>query len=361
MLTIILIFAVINLSYWIFIFRKLSLFENTCGNSLSENNKSGKTAIIISAKNEAQNLKNNLSSFLNQKPQDFHLIVIDDHSDDETLTILDNISPKYPHLRVLKNEDRPGKKYALSYAIRNTNKDYLLFTDADCYANSDNWLKKMTSLLNEKTKIVLGYSPYTGKSFLSKFIRFETFMTALQYLSYALAGLPYMGVGRNMAIEKSFFNDSNGYNSHLELQSGNDDLFVNENANAGNTTIQIDPETFIYTTPPQTLKEFIRQKTRHISTSFRYKTIHKFLLSLYAFSILGFYIFLISGLFILPLKTIVLIWSLRMIVILAISFRSFILLKEEDLIIWFPILDFLMFLYYMVMGFYYFFADKNRW
>ena len=52
-------------------------------------------------------------------------------------------------------------------------------------------------------EVVLGYGAYKKyPGFLNKLIRFETFHTALQYFSYALAGKPYMGVGRNLSYRK---------------------------------------------------------------------------------------------------------------------------------------------------------------
>ncbi len=362
MLTIISIFILLNLLYWLFIFNKLShYYQHQYNNKPPATHLISKTAIVIAVKNEEQNIKKNLLSFLNQKPSGYKLVLVDDYSKDNTLHIIDNYSQQYPYLKVLKNKYESGKKYALSYATQNIEEKYLLFTDADCYVKSENWLVKMTSLFNNQVKIILGYSPYTGKTFLSKFIRFETFMTAVQYFSYAILGIPYMGVGRNIAIDKAFFIKNKGYESNFDIKSGSDDLFVNENANARNTAIQIDPDTFVYSTPAKTLNEFIKQKTRHISTSFRYKIIHKILLALYSLSHIGVYLLLIVGIFFLPLKLVIILWLLRIIIILTVSYRSFVLLKEKDLFIWLPILDFLMFVYYFYMGVYYFFADKNKW
>ena len=360
MMTIILILLSLNLLYWILIFNKLSNYKPDLIKSPSKDT-IAETAIVIAVKDEEQNLQKNLPSFLEQKPTGYKLIIVDDHSKDNTLNILDNFLRQYTYLKVVKNKYKKGKKYALTYAIENIDEKYLFFTDADCYVKSDNWLNKMISKFDQNIKIVLGYSPYTGKDLLSKFIRFETFMAAAQYFSYAIFGIPYMGVGRNMAVDRTFFMKNKGYDGHFDLQSGNDDLFVNANANSVNTAIQIDPDTFVYSTPPRSLSEFITQKTRHISTSFRYKTIHKILLALYSFSHIGVYLSLIAGIFFLPLKLIFLLWLLRIIIVFIVSYRSFLLLKEKDLFIWLPLLDLIMFIYYFFMGIYYFFAAKNKW
>jgi hypothetical protein len=66
---------------------------------------------------------------------------------------------------------------------------------------------------------------------LNRFIRFETVYSAVQYLSFALNGSPYMGVGRNLIYHKSLFAEANGFKSHEKIASGDDDLFINQVAN----------------------------------------------------------------------------------------------------------------------------------
>ena len=66
----------------------------------------------------------------------------------------------------------------------------------------------------EGIEVVLGYGAYHKRpGMLNKLIRFETFHTALQYLSFALAGMPYMGVGRNLSYKKKLFLQSKGFSS----------------------------------------------------------------------------------------------------------------------------------------------------
>src|SRR5690606_7881088 len=130
---------------------------------------------------------------------------------------------------------------------------------------SANWLKGMQKPIDEAAEIVLGYSPYFKKrNLLNALIRFETFFTAVNYLSFALKGMPYMGVGRNMAYKKSLFFKSKGFAAHMHIPSGDDDLFVNANATSQNTTIQIYKETHVWSEPKTSFLAYLRQKKRHI-------------------------------------------------------------------------------------------------
>jgi GT2 family glycosyltransferase len=102
----------------------------------------------------------------------------------------------------------------------------------------------------------------------------------------ALDKMPYMGVGRNLAYTKSVFNSVNGFKSHYFISSGDDDLFIQEAAKKGNYAINIDPESFCYSEPNTTWESWIRQKTRHYSTSSRYNVIKKWLLGIYPLTLL---------------------------------------------------------------------------
>ena len=359
MIFILIFITTVNISFWIFIFSKLSVYSDM--NDENQNIQVDSCAILISIKNEEENLKKNIYSILNQIPHRYEVIIVDDYSTDNSIKYLKKIQEQYPFLKIIENKKKPGKKHAITCVIDQISETNILFTDADCFVKSEKWAQKMFSKFNDKKKIVLGYSPYVGNDFLNKFIRFETFMAALQYFSYAIVGIPYMGVGRNMAIEKNFFLKKKGYENHLDLKSGNDDLFVNENSSSENTAIQLDQDTFVYSLPPKSLSEFLTQKTRHVSTSFRYKLIHKLLLGLYSMSHILFYVLVIYGLFCLPIWIPITIWLLRLLIIAISTFSSFQRLKEDDLFLYLPILDFLMFVYYTYIGFYYYYAPKNKW
>ena len=128
-------------------------------------------------------------------------------------------------------------------------------------------------------------------------IRFETLMTAVQYFSYAKAGNPYMGVGRNLAYTSNLYYDNNGFMSHIKIPSGDDDLFVNEAATANNVAICTDEKAFTYSLPKKKKKKWLLQKKRHYSTAKLYKPKHRFLLGAYYLSKLFFWLLAIATMF----------------------------------------------------------------
>ncbi|WP_340202628.1 glycosyltransferase [Ascidiimonas sp. W6] len=302
--------AVIQLFYFIFIFRKVSFRGIDKNKPLTK--ESVPVSVVICAKNEAQNLKNNLPHILNQNYKLFEVVLINDASSDETLDVMEEFAALNSNVKVVNvsnNETFWGnKKYALTLGIKATTNDYLLFTDADCKPSSANWIIEMVNCFSADKTIILGYSPYERikNSLVNMLVRFETMLTGLQYLSYADIGIPYMGVGRNLAYHKSEFFKAKGFINHMKLLSGDDDLFVNQAATKGNATICTNPESFMISVPKRTFKDWFKQKRRHVSTASYYKLSHKLLLGTYYLSKLLFWftLILLLAFFVKPVWTI---------------------------------------------------------
>ncbi len=278
--------------YWVF-FSRLAFFRQKANPSNGQQNLPG-VSVVMSARDEYHHLVYNLPKILNQDYPNFEVVVVNHTSTDETASLLKELSPKYPHLKVVNIEQElnffKGKKFPLSIGIKSAQNELLLLTDADCAPSSDQWIKQMTQPYDDKTDIVLGYGPYKKvKGFLNYIIRYDTFMVAIQYLSFALAGIPYMGVGRNLSYRKSVFIKNKGFTSHYRIASGDDDLFINQVAKRKNTKIEISPESFMLSAPKTTFKSYFRQKRRHLTTGKYYKPKFKWLLGGYSVSQLLFW------------------------------------------------------------------------
>jgi biofilm PGA synthesis N-glycosyltransferase PgaC len=259
-------------------------------------------SIIICARNEAKHIKKNLTLVLEQDYPSFEVIVVDDCSWDDTLTILKEMQKDHPRLKVLElKEDhfyKHGKKLALTIAIKSAQYEHLVFTDADCFPASKDWLTQIIENFDDKTDIVLGYGAYSNnKGFINKMIRMDTLRIGLQYLSLALAGMPYMGIGRNLAYRKSFFMKEKGFSPHSQIPSGDDDLFVNKSATKYNIRIAANKNCVTFSEPKKNLKEWMQQKRRHISTSGHYTPFSKFILAILTFSQYFFWLSAIALLF----------------------------------------------------------------
>ncbi len=323
-------------------------------------------SVIVCARNEIVNLREYLPSLMAQHYPEFEVVVVNDRSWDGTEEFLEQMEKKYSNLKVVKILDNDkfiaGKKFAVTMGIKAAKHEWLVFTDADSTPASDQWLMDMQQPEDENTEIVLGYSPYIKRrGLLNALIRFETFFTAVNYLSFALKGMPYMGVGRNMAYKKALFFKNKGFAAHMHIPSGDDDLFVNAHANRSNTAIRIHPDSHVWSEPNRTWVGYLKQKKRHFGAGKMYKAKHKFILSLQIIFQFLFYGFFIASMFLSREAQ----YVAGGILLLSIIIKSFIypkLLKRlnyGDLRWWFPILDILLFLFLTLNGFLAMFGKKK--
>lgn len=292
-LGILMLVLLIQLFYYLYFFRRVGWPATK--NNKTHIEKKEPVSIVICARNESENLTNNLPLILEQDYPSFEVIVVNDCSDDESQDILEKLGEKYPKLKItqIKKDEKftHGKKLALTIGIKAAKNEWLLLTDADCTPVNNKWLASMQRNFSEKNEIVLGYGAYKAeKGLLNKFIRFDTFFIALQYLSFAMAKVPYMGVGRNLAYRKSLFLKNKGFASHAHIISGDDDIFVNEVANTKNTAVELSKDSITESIPKKTFKQWIFQKRRHFVSSYKYKFSHKALLGTEIFSRVTFYI-----------------------------------------------------------------------
>ncbi|OFY64228.1 MAG: hypothetical protein A2V64_03420 [Bacteroidetes bacterium RBG_13_43_22] len=277
-------------------------------------------SVIICARNELVNLRSFLTSVLEQDYPDYEVIVVNDCSEDNSYDVLGEYLQKYPHLRISNVNKDPkfthNKKFAQFIGIKAARNDILLFTDADCHPESDKWIAGMASRFDEKTDFVLGYGGYMKrKGLLNTYLRYDTLAIALQYLGMAIRGIPYMGVGRNLAYRRSVFFDNKGFGSHNHVMSGDDDLFVNSNAGRNNTRVEFLKETHTRSVPSSTFEEWVKQKKRHFKTARYYKGRDMFLLITEPFTRVLFYasfIILLSYLFLWPY--VLIIFGLRLVI-----------------------------------------------
>lgn len=252
---------------------------------LNEKMQEDPVSVIICAKNEADNLKKFLPSVLNQIYPEFEVIVVNDGSTDDTEEVLADFKKSYSHLYVTGIEGKrgyvTGKKVAQTLGIKAAKYDQLILTEPCCEPLSPYWIRRIQSNFLRKTDIVLGYGGYKSrKGTLNRWIRTDSLYTAMQYLSFAINGLPIMGAGRNLAYRKSMFFDKKGFAKHLHIKAGDDDLFVNENANIYNTAIEIHPDSHTLCEPASSWKIWFREKRHVLSARPLYKKKHRRILSL---------------------------------------------------------------------------------
>lgn len=346
--------------YYKLIFNKINNFEP------QNNTTPPPVSIVICAKNEIENLKNNLPHFLNQKHPNFEILIAVDNSNDGSFEWLVE-QAKIHHVLTIKHFQQQkqfgGKKEVLSYAIKEAKHEHLLLTDADCRPNSPYWALEMCSAFTKEKQLVLGIGMYEKtKSSVGKFIYYDTILVAIQYLSFAIIGKPYMSVGRNVAYTKSLFNSVNGFSSHLDLKSGDDDLFIQSVSNIRNTTIRINSNSQTVSLPEKNWKNYIQQKSRHHTTGIKYKAEHIIYLGLFqAFTLLFYSSFLEQFFYSSSIITLLTIFFLKNLIQASIFRIIFVKIGVREKIIPFLLFDGIWVLFISYINLKNLFRKNNQW
>lgn len=339
----------IQIFYYLYFFRRLGYYKDPA----KESNHEHPVSVVICARDEAENLARNLPGILVQEYRSTHeVILVNDNSTDEGKYVIEEFQRTFKNINHIQLTQEAkmisGKKFPLSIGIKSARYEIVLLTDADCTPASEFWMQKMQDAYDDNTEIVLGYGAYLKKpGLLNKLIRFETFHTAVQYLSYALAGKPYMGVGRNLSYKKDLFLRNKGFSSINKIPSGDDDLFINKVANARNTAVVIDPAAHTLSEAKKTWNEWMTQKYRHYTTSKYYRGSHKFLLGMYSLTLFMVYPLLALSIIFFNWWIPVAIYAVRMLVQGFVYFKGMKRLNESDLWPWFLFFDIWMFFYFI--------------
>lgn len=356
--------ALIQLLYTFFVHGKMAFFKEKPLLDLSE---LPPITVIIAARNEADNLFENLPYILQQNYPVFEVIVINNQSIDDSFHLLHAYQQQYPNLRIIevaKNKHlKPGKKLPITLGVKGAKYEYLVMTDADCKPASNEWLQQIAMRFTAGNEIVLGYGPYMKRpGFLNRLVRFDTAWIGVSYMSMALARLPYMGVGRNMAYTKDLFNRVHGFKSHYSIPSGDDDLFIQEAAKKRNYRISLDKKSHCYSEASETWSGWIRQKTRHYTTADYYSVIKKWLLGIYPLTMLTLLITFVILVFSTEFRWLtLLVFGIVLLLKWWIQGRCFIKLGEKGFVRFLPLWDFF---YTLLIPVLYYSTEKkqpNKW
>lgn len=231
-------------------------------------------SVIISVRNEEKNISICINNILAQTyaSDKFEIIVIDDHSDDTTFSILKKYSEKYPHLKCIQLSDNVfGKKQAIKKAIEISKGDLIVTTDADCEMGKE-WLASIVSFYkNTNAKMIV--APVTFHKENSLFEK----MQSLEFMALMACGgaslffnKAIMCNGANLAYEKSAYQKVDGFEDIRDKASGDDVLLMYKIKKSFPNEIHFlkNEKAIVYTKAKESLKEFTQQRKRWASKGF---------------------------------------------------------------------------------------------
>lgn len=302
-------------------------------------------SVVIAARNEETRIKPCLESLEKlEYPRDkYEIIFIDDQSCDNTAQLIENYCKKNANWRVIslneKSIELRGKKNALLHGIAQAKGNIIFTTDADCIVPVK-WLRNMGSYFTQGVSMVLGYSPLLpGRGILFRLLQFDNLFSAISAAAPTKLGYPFTSVGRNLAYRKDAYEDAGGFLSLKRFRSG-DDVHLTERfryLKSGKIDFCADPDTFVFTQPPETREEIFNQQVRKNS-----KTLKKAGTSI-AFSIVLFLYHVLLILLPLLMPTWLKIWLLFIIIKLVLEyinlFKAAIIFKQKEVIPFIPLMQ----------------------
>jgi len=285
----------VQLLFYLFVYRKPAAYQRKRVEMTIPDEALPGISVIISSKNNSEELRKNLSFVLEQDYPLFEVIVVNSGSTDETDMVLKAAEIKYPqlyHTYVPAEADSINeKKLALTLGIKAAKNDILLFTEAYSRPCSTQWIREYGREFAQGRDIVLGYSRLIidRKVRMRKFILFDNLIHHLKFLSMAIARKPFMGIGRNMAFKKELFFLHKGYSSILHIEGGEDDLYINKIARKKNTGVLLSPDSMTETHSVDNFFTWRSLKSKYLYTRQFYKGFSSHLFGLETISKYFFY------------------------------------------------------------------------
>lgn len=322
-----------------------------------------KISVIVAVRNEAVVIRTLLNSILQQdyQPEFFEIIIVDDHSSDETNRIFSEIAANQETGPVLKiftlgQQDGFGKKAALTLGIKASSGELIVITDADCTA-SNSWISSIAAYYNQyKPQMILGPVQMADDgSIFGKFQSLEFMSLISTAAGSCSAGFPLLANGANIAFTRQAFESCGGFSGHMEFPSG-DDMFlmmsIKKKFGARSIRFLKSADDIVKTPAIKGLKPFLQQRMRWVSKSKGYTDCLLIATSILVYMVNA--ILLISGIsaFIYPgfYKIFFLIYLAKLVIDFPLMF-SFARFQKSSALLWlFPFMEILNAIYTVYIG-----------
>lgn len=277
------LFSLIIIIYFLFIAANTCIWllnKDFSFNKKEINNLSFAT-IIIPFKNEEKNILHCLESLLNQEGFNnnlFEIILVNDHSKDKSLNILNYKLNKINqnNIKVISLKDGFGKKAAIEQAIHIAKGDIIITSDADCYTPNRYWILSILNYFknNKDCRLLICPVLFEGEKTFQKFCSLEFLSLTAMTSTLAMLKIPVLCNGANLAYYKKDFLTLNPYKDNKQILSG-DDIFLLQKFKRKLKRKEIkfikSNSAVILTQAPENFFSFFKQRIRWASKTKFYK------------------------------------------------------------------------------------------
>lgn len=202
-------------------------------------------SILMSVRNEEQRIKEILEKFEAQQFQDYQILVINVHSEDNTDGILSALAENNHKLKVtsLSQETQFSEKQIINIGLKGSSNPWIILVTSASGEINPVWLENMSKLLDSTTDLVVGYTNIERmKGFRNLVIRLERFNQFMVSCGWTLAGKPFVFSENNILFRRSMYFDTLGFRHKMNRNFANLELIFNENAKKGRIRVSTNPE-----------------------------------------------------------------------------------------------------------------------
>jgi len=226
-------------------------------------------SVLIPVRNEGLNIESTLESILKNKMSStlYEVIVIDDHSDDNTRDLVELIVRKFPHVQLIALKDGlSGKKKAIETGVSKAKGEIILCTDGDCKV-PELWLQSYHEayLKDANFKLIFGGVKYENHgNYLINLLNVELSILVMIGAATMNRGIPTMINGANFSYKKETFLYVNGYKGNENIPSGDDEFLLRKVKTQYSSGIGFlkNTKSIVETVPPKSIIELIDQRRR---------------------------------------------------------------------------------------------------
>lgn len=229
-------------------------------------------SVVVVMGNDRWYAENVLPRLMKQKFRAFEVVIVTVGAEAEFLDELEMLKQRYPNLTATKIDEDPrfpiSNKMAYNVGIKAASYGNIVLTTTEAMPTSDKWLECMARGFATGEVLIAYCGIEQRKGFANKVMRSGRFMMSVRYLSSAIKGKPFRGIIHNMGFTKDIYFAHKGFD-HLNMNLGEDDLFIKRIATDKNTSIVLNPHATMRQVPWGGL-QWWRERQRFYASTFRF-------------------------------------------------------------------------------------------
>ena len=233
---------IVQIYYYSIRYRRVPRYTN---NSLPERlTQEPPVSVVMVTQEDIEFLEERLPIYLMQDYENYEVVLVYVGNNEDFSILLTQMRLKYPRLKItnIKQNTRfpISNKQALNFGIRAAAFDHILLSTSDTIVTSERWVRLMAKGFT-RGDVVLGYCGVELRSgFVGRLMRTQRMVESMMWLSSAVSGKPYRGVRNTLGLNRELYLKVKGFN-HLNMNMGEDDLFLQELAEEATVSVIISP------------------------------------------------------------------------------------------------------------------------